>query len=253
MTRRPEPPSRERQGRGGRLADGGAQCVDESAAQRELLARIAIEHPWTIRILIADQWAGSPPEFAAAIIAVRTMLTELGVAPQQIAALLAAPRDSVRPAQIEQWHVLCVGEETLLFGRVTGHPTVIDGHRVLSTCIVSGPTQDRLVLTRSGQLYRLRQRASRPPDDVSIDAIARILAETATPDDQRGGGWMCHSVPRVGEAADRCRRAGERRPQRDRFAPAQAPQPIGSEPAVPPPGEAAPIDGAADTPQEASP
>ena len=57
-----------------------------------------------------------------------------------------------------------IGATTHLVGRVTGHPTVPDGHRVLSSWVIGTAKERGLVLTFSGQLYRLGRpwRASAP-------------------------------------------------------------------------------------------
>ena len=50
---------------------------------------------------------------------------------------------------------------------MTDHPTVIDGHRVLSTWVIGTAKERGLVLTFSGQLYRLGRpwRAFAPGDE----------------------------------------------------------------------------------------
>jgi hypothetical protein len=171
MRRRPERHDQERQTRGDRRAESREGWVEESKDHRERLAQIVKEHPWAIGILLTDRAAGSPSEFARAVIVVRTMLVaKLGVTPPQVEALIAAPRDPVYPAQIEQWRLVDSGEGTHLLGRVTGHPRVIDGHCALSTCIIGGPTERGLVLTLSGQLYRLGRRGrSRAPSGETPD------------------------------------------------------------------------------------
>jgi hypothetical protein len=98
-------------------------------------------------------------EYALAVV------TALGAAAQVEQSIAAY--GPVRPARIEDWHPVDIGETTHLVGRVTGHPTVLDGHRVLSTWVIGTAKEFGLVLTFSGQLYQLGRpgRAFAPGDE----------------------------------------------------------------------------------------
>src|SRR5258708_801271 len=106
-----------------------------------------------VRILAADRAANRPPAFAPAVEYALAVLAAIGVV-AQVEQLIDAC-NPVRPAQIEEWFLVDVGESTHLVGRVTGHPTVPDGHRALSTRVIGTSNERGLVLTFSGQLYRL--------------------------------------------------------------------------------------------------
>ena len=106
-----------------------------------------------VRILAADRAAGRPSEFAWAVAEALAILMAVG-AEAEVEKMIAAC-DPVRPAIIEDWYPVEIGDGTHLVGRVTGHPTVIDGHRVLSTWVIGASAKRGLVLTFSGQLYQL--------------------------------------------------------------------------------------------------
>jgi hypothetical protein len=68
--------------------------------------------------------------------------------------------------------------------RLTGHPSVIDGHRVLSTWVIGTAKERGLVLTFSGQLYRLG-RPGRPPDGDARPALYDTADAESAPMSER--------------------------------------------------------------------
>jgi hypothetical protein len=131
-----------------------------------------------VRILAADRAANRPPAFAPAVEYALAVLAAIGVV-AQVEQLIDACAP-VRPAQIEEWFPVDVGESTHLVGRVTGHPTVPDGHRALSTWVIGTSKERGLVLTFSGQLYRLgRPWRAFVPGDEQCDPYDTAEAESA--------------------------------------------------------------------------
>jgi uncharacterized protein (DUF433 family) len=131
-----------------------------------------------VRILAADRAANRPPAFAPAVEYALAVLAAIGIV-AQVEQLIDAC-DPVRPALIEEWFLVDVGESTHLVGRVTGHPTVPDGHRALSTWVIGTSKERGLVLTFSGQLYRLGRPWGAPrPADEQCDPYDTAEAESA--------------------------------------------------------------------------
>ena len=131
-----------------------------------------------VRVLAADRAAGRPPAFAPEVEYALAVLTAFGVA-AQVEQLIAAC-GPVRPARIEDWYPVEIGVTTHLVGRVTGHPTVLDGHRVLSTPVIGTAKERGLVLTYSGQLYRLgRPWRAFAPGDAGPDPYDAADGESA--------------------------------------------------------------------------
>jgi uncharacterized protein (DUF433 family) len=154
-----------------------AACVQDlaDAKDRPELTPGAADLGRAVRVLAADQTAGSPPEFAAAVADALATLRTIGATAQVEKAVAAC--EPVRPAHIEDWYPVEIGDGTHLVGRVTGHPTVVDGHRVLSTWVIGTSARRGLVLTFSGQLYQLGRPARAPalggePSDPSDAADA---------------------------------------------------------------------------------
>jgi len=128
-------------------------CEQSAADDRSEPTPGAYNLERAVRILAADRAAGRPQEFAWAVAEALAILMAVG-AEAEVEKAIAA-RDPVRPAIIEDWYPVEIGDGTQLVGRVTGHPTVIDGHRVLSTFVIGTAAKLGLALTFSGQLYRL--------------------------------------------------------------------------------------------------
>jgi uncharacterized protein (DUF433 family) len=134
------------------------------------------------RVLAADRVAGRPPAFAPAVEYALAVVTALGAA-AQVEQLIAACGPA-RPARIDDWYPAYIGAATHLVGRVTGHPSVIDGHRVLSTWVIGTAKERGLVLTFSGQLYRLG-RPGRPPDGDARPALYDTADAESAPMSER--------------------------------------------------------------------
>jgi hypothetical protein len=89
------------------------------------------------------------------------MVLKIGAAAPVVEQMVVV-RSPVWAARIEDWNPIRLGRGTHLVGRVSGHPTVRDGHRAFSTWIIGVAAESGLILTFSGQLYSLGRRGRAP-------------------------------------------------------------------------------------------